>query len=214
MVPLHGRRSRCAMLMGLGNGAVFELVPEHFPKDTGTVTGLVGALGGLGGFFPPLLLGVFSDRIGAIWPGFLLLSATAFGLRLANERVFRPSDVEWTRSLTAPARQALERPGGRVGHVGDGSARRSDRRGIAEPRPLRCGARRLHVRDALCRVRDQLPVCDVVAPAADSHAGDVAGRPSRRPSPSGETRWRLPRVRRVRRESIIFRRAFAAWRTG
>ena len=45
--------------MGLGNGAVFKLVPEHFPKDTGTVTGLVGALGGLGGFFPPLLLGVF-----------------------------------------------------------------------------------------------------------------------------------------------------------
>ena len=60
--------------MGLGNGAVFKLVPEHFPKDTGTVTGLVGALGGLGGFFPPLLLGVFRDRLGVIWPGFLLLS--------------------------------------------------------------------------------------------------------------------------------------------
>ena len=52
------------MLMGLGNGAVFKLVPEHFPNDTGTVTGLVGALGGLGGFFPPLLLGVFRDRLG------------------------------------------------------------------------------------------------------------------------------------------------------
>ena len=63
--------------MGLGNGAVFKLVPEHFPKETGTVTGLVGALGGLGGFFPPLLLGVFRDRLGVIWPGFLLLSATA-----------------------------------------------------------------------------------------------------------------------------------------
>jgi len=109
MVPFTVGALLCALLLGLGNGAVFKLVPEHFPKDTGTVTGLVGALGGLGGFFPPLLLGVFRDRLGAIWPGFVLLAATAFALRLANERVFRPSDVEWTRSLPIGARQGLER---------------------------------------------------------------------------------------------------------
>jgi NNP family nitrate/nitrite transporter-like MFS transporter len=95
MVPFTVGALACAMLMGLGNGAVFKLVPEHFPRDTGTVTGLVGALGGLGGFFPPLLLGVFRDVIGVIWPGFVLLSVTALGLRVANERVFRPGDVEW-----------------------------------------------------------------------------------------------------------------------
>jgi nitrate/nitrite transporter NarK len=109
MVPFTVGALGCAMLMGMGNGAVFKLVPERFPKDTGTVTGLVGALGGLGGFFPPLLLGVFGDVLGIIWPGFVLLSATAFTLRWANERVFRPSDVEWIRSLPAGARQALER---------------------------------------------------------------------------------------------------------
>jgi hypothetical protein len=109
MVPFTVGALTCALLLGLGNGAVFKLVPEHFPKDTGTVTGLVGALGGLGGFFPPLLLGFFHDRLGAIWPGFVLLAATAFALRLANERVFRPSDVAWTRSLPVAARQALER---------------------------------------------------------------------------------------------------------
>ena len=109
LVPFTVGALGCALLMGLGNGAVFKLVPEHFPKDTGTVTGLVGALGGLGGFFPPLLLGVFSDRLGAIWPGFLLLSATALILRAANERVFRPGDVAWTQSLPIAARQALER---------------------------------------------------------------------------------------------------------
>ena len=109
IVPFTVGALSCAMLVGLGNGAVFKLVPEHFPKDTGTVTGLVGALGGLGGFFPPLLLGVFRDRLGVIWPGFVLLAATAFALRLANERVFRPSDLEWTRALPIPARQALER---------------------------------------------------------------------------------------------------------
>jgi hypothetical protein len=60
------------MLMGLGNGAVFKLVPEHFPKDTGTVTGLVGALADSEASSPPLLLGVFRDQLGVIWPGFLL----------------------------------------------------------------------------------------------------------------------------------------------
>ena len=109
MVPFTVGALACAMLLGLGNGAVFKLVPEHFPRDTGTVTGLVGALGGLGGFFPPLLLGVFRDQLGAIWPGFVFLSATALALRVANERVFRPSDIEWTRSLPIAARQALER---------------------------------------------------------------------------------------------------------
>jgi MFS family permease len=109
MVPFTVGALGCAMLMGVGNGAVFKLVPEHFPKETGTVTGLVGALGGIGGFFPPLLLGLFSDRLGAIWPGFVLLSATAVALRFVNERVFRPGDVEWTRSLPVGARQALER---------------------------------------------------------------------------------------------------------
>jgi NNP family nitrate/nitrite transporter-like MFS transporter len=109
MVPFTVGALLCAMLLGLGNGAVFKLVPEHFPKDTGTVTGLVGALGGLGGFFPPLLLGVFRDRLGKLWPGFVLLSATALALRFANERVFRPRDVEWTHSLPVTARQAFER---------------------------------------------------------------------------------------------------------
>jgi nitrate/nitrite transporter NarK len=109
MVPFTVGALGCAMLMGLGNGAVFKLVPERFPKDTGTVTGLVGALGGLGGFFPPLLLGLFRDSIGVLWPGFLLLAATALALRIANERVFRPGDVEWVRALPAAARQALER---------------------------------------------------------------------------------------------------------
>jgi nitrate/nitrite transporter NarK len=109
IVPFTVGALSCALLLGLGNGAVFKLVPEHFSRDTGTVTGLVGALGGLGGFFPPLLLGIFRDRLGVIWPGFVLLAVTALALRQANERVFRPSDVEWTRALPVTARQALER---------------------------------------------------------------------------------------------------------
>jgi nitrate/nitrite transporter NarK len=109
MVPFTVGALTCAALLGLGNGAVFKLVPEHFPKDTGTVTGLVGALGGLGGFFPPLVLGSFKDAFGVLWPGFALLSATALLLRFANQRVFRPADVAWTQSLPVGARRKLER---------------------------------------------------------------------------------------------------------
>ena len=109
MVPFTVGALACATLMGLGNGAVFKLVPEHFPTETGTVTGLVGALGGLGGFFPPLLLGAFHDSLGVLWPGFGLLSATALVLRYANERVFRPGDVAWRDALPVAARRRLER---------------------------------------------------------------------------------------------------------
>src|SRR5688572_13149372 len=109
MVPFTVGALGCAALLGLGNGAVFKLVPERFPRDTGTVTGLVGALGGLGGFFPPLLLGVFRDTLGVLWPGFLLLSLTALGLRLANQRIFHPADVAWRDALPVAARQAVDR---------------------------------------------------------------------------------------------------------
>ena len=65
-----------AAAIGLGNGAVFKLVPEYFPKSVGGVTGLVGAAGGLGGFFPPLVLGVIKQQTGSFTLGFVLLVAS------------------------------------------------------------------------------------------------------------------------------------------
>lgn len=101
MLPFTVGALGCSALLGLANGAVFKLVPQYFPAETGTVTGLVGAMGGLGGFFPPLLLGVFKDRLGAIWPGFILLACTAFGLWIVNARVFlqREAPIPKTRSF-------------------------------------------------------------------------------------------------------------------
>jgi len=90
MVPFTVGALGCAALMGLGNGGVFKLVPQYFPASTGTVTGLVGAMGGMGGFFPPLLLGFFRDRMGAVWPGFLCLSAMALALWWLNRKIFIP----------------------------------------------------------------------------------------------------------------------------
>ncbi|WP_035355770.1 MFS transporter [Edaphobacter aggregans] len=64
-----------AACIGLGNGAVFKLVPEYFPDSVGGVTGLVGAAGGLGGFFPPLVLGIIKQQTGSFTFGFILLCA-------------------------------------------------------------------------------------------------------------------------------------------
>ena len=77
IVPFTIGALGCAAGLGLGNGAVFKLVPQYFPKETGTVTGLVGAFGGLGGFFPPLELGLVKDAFGSYTLGFVLLSIFA-----------------------------------------------------------------------------------------------------------------------------------------
>jgi NNP family nitrate/nitrite transporter-like MFS transporter len=66
-----------AAAIGLGNGAVFKLVPQHFPQTVGSVTGLVGAAGGLGGFFPPLVLGAIHKSTGSYAMGFVLLATFA-----------------------------------------------------------------------------------------------------------------------------------------
>ncbi|MBZ5508760.1 MAG: MFS transporter [Acidobacteriia bacterium] len=99
----------CAMLLGLGNGAVFKLVPQYFPLETGTVTGLVGALGGLGGFFPPLLLGFFRDRTGTTWPAFVLLAATSLILWWVNARVFIPDQQKLEDVLPAGLTRTADR---------------------------------------------------------------------------------------------------------
>ncbi|HEY7544419.1 MAG TPA: nitrate/nitrite transporter, partial [Blastocatellia bacterium] len=77
-----------AAMLGAGNGAVFKLVPEYFPRETGTVTGLVGAAGGLGGFFPPLVLGLIHSGTGSYTLGFALLSAFALICFAANYLIF------------------------------------------------------------------------------------------------------------------------------
>jgi nitrate/nitrite transporter NarK len=109
MIPFTIGALGCAALMGLGNGAVFKLVPQYFPGETGTVTGLVGAMGGLGGFFPPLLLGFFRDRLGTVWPAFGLLALTSAILWVVNQRVFIPrqnaTDVGLPPQLTRVADQ-------------------------------------------------------------------------------------------------------------
>lgn len=65
------------MMLGMGNGAVFQLVPQRFRKEIGIITGIVGAAGGLGGYFLPKILGNIKEATGSYSTGFLILSGIA-----------------------------------------------------------------------------------------------------------------------------------------
>ena len=67
-----------AMLtLGVGNGAVFQLVPQRFRKEIGVMTGLVGCAGGVGGFFLASSLGLAKQWFGTPQAGFLVFAGLA-----------------------------------------------------------------------------------------------------------------------------------------
>ncbi|MFI6818545.1 nitrate/nitrite transporter [Nonomuraea sp. NPDC050328] len=81
-----------AFFLGLGTGGVFALVAQLVEASrVGTVTGLVGAAGGLGGYFPPLVMGAVYETTGAYTAGYLLLALTALAALLYTARAFRPA---------------------------------------------------------------------------------------------------------------------------
>lgn len=61
-------------LLGMGNGSVFQLVPQRFPDRVGIMTGIVGAAGGLGGFLLPSVLGLVKQETQSFGAGFSLLA--------------------------------------------------------------------------------------------------------------------------------------------
>jgi NNP family nitrate/nitrite transporter-like MFS transporter len=62
-------------MLGMGNGSVFQLVPQRFAGKVGIMTGIVGAAGGFGGFLLPSLLGSIKDRTGSFGMGFAIFAA-------------------------------------------------------------------------------------------------------------------------------------------
>ena len=91
-------------MLGMGNGSIFQLVPQRFAGHVGVMTGLVGAAGGFGGFMLPSLLGVLKDRTGTFTTGFIVISvlfSCGFGALVLLKNIWR---------RTWPA-QAAERAG-------------------------------------------------------------------------------------------------------
>jgi NNP family nitrate/nitrite transporter-like MFS transporter len=68
---------------GVGNGAVFQLVGLRYRHRIGTLTGIVGAAGGIGGFFLPTLLGTARDALGSYGPGLGAIGVVAAGSLVA-----------------------------------------------------------------------------------------------------------------------------------
>lgn len=63
-----------SMCAGLGNGLIFKLVPTYFGKEAGSANGIVSMMGGLGGFFPPLVIAFITSLTGTSHFSFILLA--------------------------------------------------------------------------------------------------------------------------------------------
>ncbi len=87
-------------VMGFGNGVVFQVVSDRYPKQIGLASGIIGAAGGFGGFLLPVWLGLLKDMTGTFAAGlwlFAALSLTAAGsvaVALRRERRRDEYDAE------------------------------------------------------------------------------------------------------------------------
>ena len=89
----------CAMLaLGMGNGAVFQLVPQRFHKEIGVMTGLVGMAGGIGGFYLASSLGYSRQMTGSYQAGFLIFAALALAALIGLTSV----KTRWRTTWGAP----------------------------------------------------------------------------------------------------------------
>ncbi|HKV42769.1 MAG TPA: nitrate/nitrite transporter [Blastocatellia bacterium] len=102
MVPILLVSMTC---LGMGNGAVFQLVPLRFPKQIGIATGVVGAIGGLGGFLLPALLGSAKQVSGSFSGAFIVLALIA-GAALLSLRLVSSTGRHAARSMV-PAEQVV-----------------------------------------------------------------------------------------------------------
>jgi NNP family nitrate/nitrite transporter-like MFS transporter len=88
--------------LGMGNGSVFQLVPQRFRDEIGVVTGLVGAAGGFGGFLLPFAIGLLKDWGGSYGSGFLVFGLVGLFCMSLLVHVSRA----WRRSWAAAGLEA------------------------------------------------------------------------------------------------------------
>ncbi len=100
-------------LLGMGNGAVFQLVPQRFHKEIGTITGIVGAAGGVGGFFLPTFLGYFKGALGSYGVGFVIFGIASAAALVVLRLVQRQWSLTWLLPQV-PAMSPAEIPAGQV----------------------------------------------------------------------------------------------------
>jgi NNP family nitrate/nitrite transporter-like MFS transporter len=95
----------CAMLaLGMGNGAVFQLVPQRFRKEIGVMTGLVGMAGGVGGFYLASSLGYSKQMTGSYQLGFLIFAGLALAALIGLVSVKNRWRTTWGAAHLTAAR--------------------------------------------------------------------------------------------------------------
>ncbi|GHO84005.1 MFS transporter [Dictyobacter formicarum] len=101
------------MFLSMGNGAVFQLIPQRFQTEIGIITGIVGAFGGFGGFILPLILGSFKQMSGSYTFGWIVLAGVAL-LALVMLRILvlcqQGWRTRWSSSFNVPEQALVELP--------------------------------------------------------------------------------------------------------
>ena len=99
------------MFLGMGNGAVFQLVPNRFGDKIGLVTGVVGAAGGMGGFMVPVLMGLSHDLTGSYAAGFFMVGmAMSLAFLLLSFVYYRFWQHTWLMKLRPLPHPVSARP--------------------------------------------------------------------------------------------------------
>jgi NNP family nitrate/nitrite transporter-like MFS transporter len=91
------------MALGAGNGAVFQLAPQRFGREIGVITGLVGAMGGVGGFYLASTLGLAKQLTGSYQAGFLGFAGLALFALIALSGLKTHWRAVWPTYAAAPA---------------------------------------------------------------------------------------------------------------
>ncbi len=92
------------LALGMGNGAVFQLVPQRFRKEIGVMTGLVGMTGGLGGFYLAASLGTAKQLTGSYTVGFVIFAMLAVVALVGLTGVKRRWRTTWGAASASAAR--------------------------------------------------------------------------------------------------------------
>jgi len=108
-------------IWGIGKAAVYKLIPDYFPEEVGVVGGMVGVLGGLGGFISPIVFGYLLEGTGlwtSCWMFMFVLSAICLvWMHLTVQKMMREKHPEDMQKIEVEKTILLEEDAKEAEHV-------------------------------------------------------------------------------------------------